>query len=333
MAQAADEQRCQEATAASAELALVKEHHSHKASMQAALSAASSLTDEQRRHEAAEGAAALAELALINEQRRHKAAEQAAALAELALAKEQRCHEVATQTAMSAESSLTNERRRYKAAAQAVELAELVLAKKQHHHKTTAREKALADDACKQRCRESAKCTAALAKLALAVKQTAVTADLALPEPALAEDKRRQEETAKKQRHSDNERIMVPVLPPDPVIAAIRRIQVECALLAVPLDAILAKIECNNIAHEAQAPLTTTLPHPATMLSTPPVPYNLRGRGPFYNGGEHSRDVPRSGTIGYTIAYCRRPTLDGTPTRPTSSSHWSPPPSSRAQSS
>jgi hypothetical protein len=45
---------------------------------------------------------------------------------------------------------------------------------------------------------------------------------------ALAEDKRRQEESA-----------------------AIRRIRVKCALLAAPLNAILAKIERDNIAHEA----------------------------------------------------------------------------------
>ncbi len=32
---------------------------------------------------------------------------------------------------------------------------------------------------------------------------------------------------------------------------AIRRIRVQCALLAAPLDAILAKIERDNIAHEA----------------------------------------------------------------------------------
>jgi hypothetical protein len=39
------------------------------------------------------------------------------------------------------------------------------------------------------------------------------------------------------------------------------------------------------------------------VVHTPP-PYDLRGRSPLYNGGEHSRDVPCSGTIGYTITYC-----------------------------
>ncbi len=135
-------------------------------------------------------------------------------MAELALAKERHRHEAATQTAMSVESSLANERCRHKAAAQAAESAELVLAEKQRCHEMTAREKALANNACEQRCQESAKCTAASAKLALAVEQTAVLADLALPKPALVEDKWHQEETAKKQRHSDDKHVMVPVLPP-----------------------------------------------------------------------------------------------------------------------
>jgi hypothetical protein len=63
---------------------------------------------------------------------------------------------------------------------------------------------------------------------------------------------------------------MAPVLPPDPGNVAIRRIQVKCTLLAAPLDAILAKIDCDDIAHKTRAPPTTTLPHPAAMLSTPP---------------------------------------------------------------
>jgi hypothetical protein len=78
-----------------------------------------------------------------------------------------------------------------------------------------------------------------------------VSVDLSLPEPALAKDKRRQEETAKKQHRADDKRVMVPVLPPDPGNAAIRRIWVECTLLSAPLHAILAKIERNDIAHEA----------------------------------------------------------------------------------
>jgi hypothetical protein len=189
--------------------------------MWAALSAASSLANERYRHEASELALALAELMLANEQRRHEAAKRALASAELALAKEQCRHDAATQTAMSAESSLANERCRHKAAARAAELVELVLAKKQRCHETTMREKALADNACEQHCQESAECTAALAKSAFPSERTAVSADSALPEPALAEDKGRQEETAKKQRRSDDEPVMAPVLPPNPVNAAI----------------------------------------------------------------------------------------------------------------
>jgi hypothetical protein len=103
------------------------------------------------------------------------------------------------------------------------------------------------------------------------MEQPIVLADLALPEPALAEDKKRQVDNAEKQCRSDDKRIMAPVLPPDPINAAIRHIWVECALLAAPLDAILAKIERDDIAHEARASPMTTLPHPAAMLSTPPA--------------------------------------------------------------
>jgi hypothetical protein len=125
---------------------------------------------------------------------------------------------------------------------------------------------------------------------------------------------------------------MAPVLPPNPVNVAIQRIRVEWALLAAPLDAILAKIERNDIVHEARAPPTMTLPHLAAMLSTAP-PYDLRGCGPFYNEGEHSHDIPHSGTIDYTIAYRQWPTPDVTPTCLTLSLHWLPPPSLSAQSS
>jgi hypothetical protein len=70
-------------------------------------------------------------------------------------------------------------------------------------------------------------------------------------------------------------------MPPNPVAATIWRIQADCALCAAPLNAILAKIERNDIAHKARALRTTTLPHPAAMLSIPPLPYDFRGRGPF----------------------------------------------------
>ncbi len=72
-----------------------------------------------------------------------------------------------------------------------------------------------------------------------------------MPKPVSAEDKRHQEETAKKTRRADDKCVMALVLPPNPVNAAIRHIWVECALLAAPLDAILAKIERNDIVHKA----------------------------------------------------------------------------------
>ncbi len=69
-----------------------------------------------------------------------------------------------------------------------------------------------------------------------------------LPKPALAKDKRRKEETTKTQCRADDECVMALVLLPDPGNTAIRRIQVECALLAAPLDTILAEIERDDIA-------------------------------------------------------------------------------------
>ncbi len=144
-------------------------------------------------------------------------------------------------------------------------------ANKQLCHKATTGEKALVNNACKQLCQWSAKCTAALAKLVLAVEQTTILTDSALPKPALAKDKQRQDKTLKNQCRADNKCVIVPVLPPNPVKAAICCLRVECTLLTAPLDAILAKIECNGIAHKARAPWTTTLPHPEAMLSTPPA--------------------------------------------------------------
>jgi hypothetical protein len=86
--------------------------------------------------------------------------------------------------------------------------------------------------------------------LALATVHT-VLAYLALPKPALAEDKQHQEETTKKKHFADDKCVMAPVLLPDPANVAIRCIWVECALLAAPLDAIWAMIERDDIAQEA----------------------------------------------------------------------------------
>ncbi len=84
----------------------------------------------------------------------------------------------------------------------------------------TARDTALADEANEQR-------QAAAREKALADKANE-QCQAPARQKALAEDMRRQEESA-----------------------AIRRIRVQCALLAAPLDAILAEIERDNIAHEA----------------------------------------------------------------------------------
>ncbi len=74
---------------------------------------------------------------------------------------------------------------------------------------------------------------------------------LALPKLALVKDKQCQEEAAAEQRLADNEHFMVPVRLPNPVDMAIRCIWENCALCTAPLDAILAEIECDNIAHKA----------------------------------------------------------------------------------
>jgi hypothetical protein len=86
---------------------------------------------------------------------------------------------------------------------------------------------------------------------ALGTAQVTVLADLVLPEPALAKDKRRQEVTAAEQCQADDKRFMVPVMPPNPVDATILCIWADYALRAAPLDAILAKIEREDIMHEA----------------------------------------------------------------------------------
>jgi hypothetical protein len=66
--------------------------------------------------------------------------------------------------------------------------------------------------------------------------------------------------------------VTTPVEPPGHIDATIRCIQAECAIRASPLDAILAKIAHENIAHDAPAPPMATLPPPAAMLSTSPCP-------------------------------------------------------------
>jgi hypothetical protein len=99
---------------------------------------------------------------------------------------------------------------------------------------------------------------------------------------------------------------MAPVLPPDPGNAAIRRIRVECALFAAPLDAILAEIERDNIAHEARAPPMTTLPHTAAMLSTHPRPMTYVGAVLSTMGGS-----PQATSLTLAPAALPSPAVDG----------------------
>jgi hypothetical protein len=217
---------------------------------------------------AASWAAVLADMVLIAEQHCHEVAAQekalagdaesqcrqklaacAAALAELVSAVEQSFQELADCPAVLAETTLTNQHCCRKEAERSTMLGETALAVKRRHSLLVAQ----------------------AAESTLAMARVVVLADLSLPGLALAEDKQRQEETAKTQRRADDKHVMVPVLLPDPGNVAIRCIWLKCALLAAPLDAILAEIERDDISHEAQAPPTTTLPHPAAMLSNPPA--------------------------------------------------------------
>ncbi len=131
--------------------------------------------------------------------------------------------------AVLAETTLTNEHRCWEAAKRCAMLGEMALAKERH--RSLSRVQA--------------------AETALAMARVVVLADSALPKPALAKDKRHQEEAAAEQCQADDGHFMAPVMPPDPVDTAIRRIWENCSLCAAPLKAILAEIERNNIAHEA----------------------------------------------------------------------------------
>jgi hypothetical protein len=99
---------------------------------------------------------------------------------------------------------------------------------------------------------------------------------------------------------------MALVLPPNPVKMAIWRIWVECTLLAAPLDDILAEIERNDIPHEARALLTTTLPHPVAMLSTPPCPMTYVGTVLSTMGGS-----THATSLALALPAIPSPTVDG----------------------
>ncbi len=189
--------------------------------------------------------------------------------------------------------------------------AEMTLANERHcqkvaKHGTTLGEKALAKE---QRC---SLLEARAAELGLAAAQVTVSADLAdltdsaLPKLALAKNKRRQEEAAAEQCRADNKRFMALVMLPELVDVAIRRIWANCTLRAAPLDTILAKIACNNIAHEAQVLPTATLPHLAAMLSIPPRPMAYVGMVLSMMGGN-----TRATFLALAPSALPPPTVDG----------------------
>jgi hypothetical protein len=311
----AKEPRCRETAtiaAMSAKKALAKECSCHKVAKQAAALVEQALTKEQRCQEAAEQAAELAVQALAKVQRCHEMAELAAMLVEMALAMEQRCHEVARREKALAdeadkqcchkmamqEKALADDAKshhRQKLAERTAAFAELVSAK--CHQELVDCNAVLVETtlAKKHCCQEVADCGAMLRERApaeeqrcsllaeqaagpeLAMAEVVVLADLALPKQALAKDIWRQEEAATELCREDNECFMVPIILPNPVDVAIRRIRAACSLRAALLDALLAKIECKDIAHEARALPMTTSPHPAAMLSTAPHPMTYVG--------------------------------------------------------
>ncbi len=306
-----------------AELVSAKEQHCQELAKCATVSAERTLADERCCWEVAECSATLAETALAKEQRCTLLVE--AALAECstqtktswdATAVEVAKHATTLAVTVLAKLDATPKLRygrplptHFSPPLTAAEVAELnaAILDKRRRRKTAVQEKVLHQQAISQQGKQAAlprvshagesisqRCMqATLPKVGqthcsvskVGVEQTAVLADSALPRPALTKDKRHQEEAAKKQRCADNKCIMALVLPPNPVNVAIRCIWVECALLAAPLDAILAKIECNNIVHKAGALPMTTLPHPAAMLSTPPCPMTYVGAALFTMGG------------------------------------------------
>jgi hypothetical protein len=148
-----------------------------------------------------------------------------AALMETALAKERGHRELAEPATSLAAKALVNERHRREVAECAAALAA----------------KALADE--KQR-RDAAECAAALAAKTLAEKKEAAKRAWDSVAAALA---------AQGKRHQEEDDM------------TIRRIQAECALCAASLDAILADIARDDIAHEM------------AMLSTPPCPMTYVG--------------------------------------------------------
>ncbi len=274
--QAAGKQHCHKAAAVSAELALIKEHRRHEALMWAALSAASSLADKQHRHEAPNLVLALAELTLTDEQCCHKAAKQAAALAELALAK----------------SNIAMRWQRKQQCLQRALLSTSAAIMRQPHELRSRQNWCSPRSNVAMRRPRGRKDWPMRHASNIAESQPNALRHRQSWHWLWSKPRYRQiwrypsrlwwrisgaRRKPPKQRRSDNECVMVPVLLPNPVNAEIRCIRVECSLLTAPLDAILAKIECNDIAHEARALPTTTLPHPAAMLSTPPRPMTYVG--------------------------------------------------------
>jgi hypothetical protein len=154
------------------EMASTVEQRCHEVSMHE--KALANKIDKQRCHKTAAQEKALAGNAKL--QRCRELAACTVALAELVSAMEQSVQESVVHPAVSAETTLANERHCQTEADCGALLGEMALAVEQPHSLSAAQ----------------------AAELALAMARVTVLADSLLPKPALAENKRRQEKTAKK---------------------------------------------------------------------------------------------------------------------------------------
>jgi hypothetical protein len=156
-----------------------------------------------------------------------------------------------------AERTLANEHHRREAAECGATLMEAVLAREQRFSLLTEQAALLADSVLPA--------TGFADDSDAAIHSRDATASAVA---ALAKDEGRQEEATAKQHQADKERIMVLDMPPNPIDAAIWRIWAKCALRTAPLDAILAKIACDNITHNAPAIQWSCCPPPLSKANT-----------------------------------------------------------------
>jgi hypothetical protein len=253
------------------------------AAMLAALVAANE-ANKQCHHDTAACEKAFADNAKA--QRRRESAERTAALAESVSAVVQSCQESENCAAVLAETTLANERH----------------------------------------CREAAKHGATLAKTALAEEQRCILlVEVALAEYGAQTKASRDAAVVEVAKHTTTLAVMAlaklkagPNLryggpPPTHFLLPLTAAEVWPSLMPPFSTSDVATRQPHGRTRWPITPSTTSCTrhelcqqqpcHIHQPCCPPPPPYDLRGCGPFYNGGEHSCNVPCSGTIGYIIAY------------------------------